>query len=136
MAIDTTRWAPYAQGLLRMIAGFQIMQHGVQKWFGLLGSQGGPVPLGSLSGVAGVMETIGGALLLVGLFTRPVAFLLSGELAVAYFLRHAPRGFFPIMNRGEGAVLFCFIFLFLAAAGPGAFSLDGLLARRRGREHL
>lgn len=88
-----------------------------------------PVPLGSLLGLAGVLETFGGALLLVGLFTRPVAFLLAGEMATAYFLAHAPRGFWPILNGGEVAVLFCFIWLYLAAAGGGSWSLDALRER-------
>jgi putative oxidoreductase len=81
--------------------------------------------------VAGVFELVGGPLLALGLFTRPVAFLVSGTMAFAYFLVHAPRGFWPIMNRGEVPVLFCFVFLYLAAAGPGAWSLDGALRRRR-----
>ncbi len=86
---------------------------------------------GRACSIAGALEVVGGTLLFVGLFTRPVAFLLSGTMAFAYFLVHAPRGFWPILNRGETPALYCFIFLFLAAAGPGAASLDGVLARRR-----
>ncbi|WP_245530018.1 DoxX family protein [Anaeromyxobacter dehalogenans] len=87
---------------------------------------GGTAPLASLAGIAGAIEAFGGALLLVGLFSRPVAFLLSGEMAVAYFYGHAPQGFWPVLNQGTPAALFAFVFLYLAAAGPGRFSLDGL----------
>jgi len=91
---------------------------------------GGRVPITSLPGVAGILETFGGALLLVGLFTRPVAFLLSGEMAFAYFHVHAPHGFWPVLNGGHPAVLFCFVWLYLSAAGPGPWSIDALRARR------
>lgn len=124
------RWAPYLQSVLRIVAAFSFMTHGMQKLFAVpVAGPREPVDLVSLAGLAGVLETFGGALLLVGLFTRPVAFLLSGEMAVAYFLRHAPLGLWPILNRGEVAALFCFIWLYLAAAGPGPWSLDAL--RRR-----
>lgn len=110
------------------------MQHGAQKLFGVLGGVGGEpgstVPLISLMGLAGVLEFFGGFLVALGLFTRPVAFVLAGEMAVAYFRSHLPEGFWPILNRGELAALYAFIFLFLAANGGGRFSLDGLRGRR------
>ncbi len=90
---------------------------------------GGTAPLMSLPGFAGFLELVGGALLFVGLFTRPVAFLLSGEMAVAYFMGHAPRGFWPILNEGAPAILFCFIWLYISAAGPGPWSIDALRGR-------
>jgi len=88
------------------------------------------MPLGSLMGVAGIIETFGGILLFVGLFTRPVAFLVSGELAVAYFMMHAPKGFWPILNNCELAAIFSFVFLYISAAGAGAWSVDALWSRR------
>lgn len=132
-------WAPRLLSVLRIIAAFLLMQHGAQKVFGLLrppGQPGAPQSHGefvllSLPGIAGVLEFFGGALLLLGLFTRPVAFILSGLLAVAYFMSHAPGGFWPILNRGELAALYSFVFLYLAAAGGGAWSLDRLLGRDR-----
>jgi putative oxidoreductase len=120
--------------LLRIIAGLLFMQHGAQKLFGVFGGLGGngaPAPFPQLMWFAGVMEFFGGLCVLLGLFTRPVAFLLSGEMAVAYFMGHAPRGFWPILNHGELAVLFCFIFLFLAVAGGGQFTLDKLIYRKK-----
>jgi putative oxidoreductase len=120
---------PYLLSLLRMIAAFLFIAHGFQKMFGWLG--GHRVELASQAGAAGVLETIGGLLLLLGLFTRPVAFLLSGEMAFAYFIAHARQGFWPILNRGELAVIYCFLFLYLAAAGPGPVSLDRVLRRTR-----
>jgi putative oxidoreductase len=117
--------------LVRVVIGLMFWQHGAQKLFGWLG--GPQVPeLASLRGLAGLLEFFGGVLVIVGLFTRPVAFLLSGEMAVAYFMVHAPRGFWPIINRGEVVVLFCFTFLFLAAHGAGPYSVDALLGRRNG----
>ena len=120
--------APRLLSLLRIIVGFLILCHGTQKLFGIPGAHAMHPPLASLLGVASLIETPGGVLLLVGLFTRPVAFILSGEMAVAYFTQHAPRGFWPILNGGELAVCLCFVFLYLAAAGGGPWSLD---ARRR-----
>jgi putative oxidoreductase len=128
------RWAPYLQSVLRIVAAFFFITHGTQKLFAFpVAEPRDPVPLVSLPGLAGVLETFGGLLLLVGLFTRPVAFLLAGEMAVAYFLRHAPRGFWPILNQGELAALFCFVWLYLAAAGPGPWSLDALWRRAEPR---
>jgi putative oxidoreductase len=120
---------PYLLSALRIVAGFLFIAHGVQKLFGWLG--GNRVDLASQSGAAGVLETIGGALIILGLFTRPVAFILSGEMAFAYFIAHARQGFWPVLNRGELAVIYCFLFLYLAAAGPGPISLDRTLRRVR-----
>ena len=117
---------------LRMVTGFLFWQHGAQKLFGMFG-RAEPVEFFTLMGIAGVLETVGGILIFVGLFTRPTAFILAGEMAWAYFQSHAPGGFWPIMNRGELAVLFCFIFLYLAARGGGVFSLDALIRAMRGR---
>jgi putative oxidoreductase len=109
-----------------------FMTHGSQKLFAFPVSQPRETAdLLSLMGLAGVLELFGGALMLLGLFTRPVAFLLSGEMAVAYFMSHAPRSFWPVLNGGEPAVLYCFLFLYLAAAGPGPLSLDTIWRRRR-----
>jgi len=124
-----TRATPLLLSVLRIITGFLFMAHGTQKWLLFPGGSGTRVTLQSLSGAAGALELVGGALLLVGLFTRPVAFILSGEMAFAYFLAHAPQGFWPILNRGELAVLYCFVFLFLAAAGGGPLSLDRALRK-------
>jgi putative oxidoreductase len=128
------RWAPYLQSVLRIVAAFSFMTHGTQKLFAApVAELRESVPLASLAGLAGVLETFGGLLLLVGFVTKPVAFVLSGEMAVAYFLRHAPRSFWPILNGGEPAVLFCFIWLYFAAVGPGPWSLDALLRRSAAR---
>jgi putative oxidoreductase len=126
----TSALMPYALAALRIMTALLLLQHGLQKFFGFptISERGLVEPL-SLMGLAGALELVGGLLLLVGLFTRPVAFTLAGELAVAYFMAHAPRSFYPIVNQGELAVLFCFVFLYLSAAGGGAFSLD---ARRFG----
>ncbi|HXJ81722.1 MAG TPA: DoxX family protein [Candidatus Methylomirabilis sp.] len=124
-------WEPYLRSVLRIVVAFLFIAHGTQKLLGFPGSRT-PVVLASLLGVASLLETFGGALIFLGLLTRPIAFLLSGEMAVAYFVGHAPNGFWPLVNRGEPAVLFCFVFLYLAAAGPGPWSLDAL-AGRRGR---
>ena len=120
-------WSPRLLGILRIITGFLYLQHGTAKLFGAPHvAMFDGVQLLSLMGVAGILELVGGALLLLGLFTRPVAFILSGQMAVGYFMMHAPQGFLPILNGGELAVLYCFTFLYFAAAGGGAFSLDGL----------
>jgi putative oxidoreductase len=116
--------------LLRIVAGLMFWQHGAQKLFGWIGGRQ-VQDLTSLMGLAGVLEFFGGLLIIVGLFTRPVAFILSGEMAFAYFMAHAPRGLWPIQNRGEVVVLFSFLYLFFAAHGAGRYSLDGLF--RRGR---
>jgi putative oxidoreductase len=125
-------WAPHGLLILRLVAGFTFSLHGYQKLFGLFGGMGprGAAAFPSPMWVAGCLETFGGFLIALGLFTVPVAFILCGEMAVAYFMQHFPRGFFPIRNGGELAVLYCFIFLFLAFSGPGPFSLDALLRRK------
>ena len=119
--------APYLLSILRIVAALLFATHGVQKFFGWLGGQ--RVPLASQAGAAGVLETFGGALLILGLFTRPTAFVLAGQMAFAYFIAHAPQGFWPVMNRGELAVLYCFLWLYIAAAGPGPISLDRVVRR-------
>ena len=124
-------YAPYVLSLLRVIAGFLFLQHGNQKLFGYpMPPPGGKPPIASLHGVAGLLEFIGGVLIMIGLLTRPVAFLLSGEMAVAYFTVHAPQGFWPTKNQGETAVLYCFAFLYFVFAGPGPLSFDALLGLR------
>ena len=124
--------------LLRVIAGLMFMQHGGEKmfdWFGGIPAQyGGHPKFLSQIWIGGALEFYGGAAILLGLWTRPAAFLLSGEMAVAYFQFHFPNGFWPTRNMGEAAVLYCFIFLFFAAHGGGAWSLDALLFRAREKE--
>jgi putative oxidoreductase len=118
---------------LRIVVGFTFALHGSQKLFGLFGGMGGhgaKAAVLSLLGFAAVLEFFGGLLIILGLFTRPVAFILAGEMAVAYFRAHMPRGFLPIVNGGELAVLYCFIFLYLSAAGAGSLSLDHAIWRR------
>jgi putative oxidoreductase len=133
-------WTPRLLSVLRIVTAFLFIAHGAQKLFGFLAppGMGGPTAFSQIW-VGGVLEFFGGALLLVGLFTRPVAFILSGTMAVAYFQMHfgpaftnaQPNWFWPLANKGELAVLYCFVFLFLAAAGGGEWALDRLL--RRGR---
>jgi putative oxidoreductase len=128
-------WLPgTTHALLRVVTGLLFMQHGVQKLFGLLVDPGrpwtGPPPMFSQFWFAGVLETFGGALIVLGLLTRPVAFLLAGEMAVAYFQAHFPQSFWPILNRGEAAVLFCFIYLHFFAVGAGPWSIDALRRRK------
>jgi putative oxidoreductase len=126
-------WSARFLSVLRIIAAFLYMQHGAQKLFGVFATpQMHSFPLFSFMGLGGVIEFFGGLFVLFGLFTRPVAFILSGQMAVAYFMVHAPKGFWPILNGGDLAALWSFIFLYLAAAGGGAWSLDHLL-RRKGR---
>jgi putative oxidoreductase len=119
------RFSPYFYVALRVVAGLAFAQHGAQKLFGVLGAQGA-VELMSQRGLAGVIEFLGGILIALGLFTSPVAFLASGEMAWAYFQAHAPRNFWPIQNGGELAVLYCFIFLYIAAVGSGKLSIDSI----------
>jgi putative oxidoreductase len=123
-------WSPRLLSVLRIVTAFLFMMHGMQKWLGFPMPRPSPTILLSLSGVAGLLELFGGLLLVLGLFTRPVAFLLSGEMAFAYFISHAPRGFWPIVNRGELAALYCFVFLYLAAAGGGPWSVDRWVRRK------
>ncbi|MGH6614091.1 DoxX family protein [Sphingomonas sp.] len=125
MPIPAT-WSPRLLALLRIVAGITFLHHGVSKFFNIPPF---PMPLNPVLYAAGTLELVGGALIIIGLFTRPVAFILSGMMAVAYFIAHAPKGFYPSANGGEAAILYCFIFLYLAAAGAGAWSVDA--ARNR-----
>ncbi len=123
-------WAPRLLSVLRIAAGLMFLQHGTAKYLKIpaLPMFAKVDPMTPV-GIAGMLELVGGLLLIVGLFTRPVAFILSGLMAVAYFMAHAPRGFFPIANAGELAVLYCFVFLYLAAAGAGPWSIDAMRNR-------
>ena len=125
-------WTPRAQALLRIVTAYLFLTHGTAKLFGIpYVAMFDGLELLSLAGIAGILEVVGGALLLIGLFARPVAFILSGEMAVAYFMAHAKDGnvLVPMLNEGELAVLFCFVFLFFAAAGAGAWSVDAARGR-------
>ncbi|MCJ8051977.1 DoxX family protein [Shinella curvata] len=115
---------PQALAVLRIVSSLLFIEHGTQKFFNFPPAEQPFGDLMNLIGLAGALEVVGGILLLVGLFTRPVAFVLCGFMAVAYFMAHAPQSFFPVNNRGDAAILFCFVFLYLTAAGPGAFALD------------
>lgn len=123
--------APIVLSLLRIITGLMFMQHGAQKIFGFPAEARGPFELASQMGVGGVLELVGGALIVLGLFTRPVAFILSGMMAVAYFQFHAPHSLYPLVNEGELAALYCWVFLYFVFAGPGAWALDNIRRRRR-----
>ncbi len=122
----------YAHALLRIVAGFTFSLHGFQKLFGYFGGiHGARAHFFSLMWLAGVLECFGGLLILIGLFTRPVAFLLCGEMAVAYFKSHFPQGFWPIKNGGEMAVVYCFIFLYLMTSGAGPLSVDRIVRKQK-----
>ncbi|MFY7837107.1 MAG: DoxX family protein [Novosphingobium sp.] len=133
---DADRYAPYMLGILRIMTGLLYMQHGLQKLFKFPGAghHPGPFELFTLAGIGGVLETFGGLAIVLGVFTRPVAFVLSGQMAVAYFLIHLgsnvgkPMGIFPVVNGGDLAILFCFVFLYFSVAGPGHFSLGSRAA--------
>lgn len=118
------RYAPQVYALFRFMTGFLFMFHGVQKLFGLFGGQ--VMPTGSLPWIAGVIELVGGVLIAIGLLTRVMAFICSGEMATAYFMAHQPQGTWPVENQGELAALYCFCFLYIAARGAGIWSVDGL----------
>jgi putative oxidoreductase len=124
-------WAPYLLSLLRIVAALMFLQNGTMKLFGwpMPMPPGQTLHLMSQVGIGGILEVVGGVLLLVGLFTRPVAFLLSGEMAVAYFQFHAPNGFWPLVNQGQPAVRYCFLWLYISARGGGPWSLDALRGR-------
>jgi putative oxidoreductase len=127
----STLWTPRILSILRIIAGLILLQYGLAKLFGWPAvKMFENLPWLSLFGVAGMFELIGGTLLVLGLFTRPVAFILSGEMAVAYFIQHAPRGFFPLLNHGELAVSLCFVCLYLFFAGGGPWSLDATMRKK------
>jgi putative oxidoreductase len=130
----SSQWEPRFLSILRIVTAFLFMQHGGQKLFSFPAPPQAAHPLFSLIGVAGILELFGGLLLLIGLFSRPIAFLLSGMMAVAYFMVHAPQGFWPLLNRGELAVIYCFVFLYLSAAGGGSLSIDYLRRRNEVRK--
>ena len=138
-ANSITKWAscaPRLQSVLRIVAASMFMMHGLMKLFAFpagVPPNGGTVKLISQAGLAGLLEASGGALLLVGLFTRPVAFILAGEMAVAYFQFHFPRGFWPIMNQGELAALYCFVWIYFSGAGAGPWSLDAVRGKSKPR---
>ncbi|MBV9835814.1 MAG: DoxX family protein [Alphaproteobacteria bacterium] len=133
MALETalSGWRPHLLSALRIMSGLLILQHGTAKLlkFPVVPNMSN-VSLSSMGGIAGIFELVGGILLVIGLFTRPAAFILSGMTAVAYFMAHAPKNFYPILNGGELAVLYCFVFLYLAAAGGGPWSADAMFRRR------
>jgi len=129
------RFGPYAYALMRIVAGLLFICHGGQKVFGWFGGMGGqPAPLMSMFGIAGVIELILGFLITIGFLTNYAAFIASGEMAVAYFIGHYPKSFWPLENEGEPAVLFCFIFLYIATQGAGIWSVDGESTGRRRRQ--
>lgn len=125
----TTTWTPRSLSVLRIMSALLFMEHGTLKILGFPASDRPAMELLSLGGIAGFFELFGGALLFLGLFTRPVAFLLSGVMAFAYFIAHAPRSFFPVLNGGDAAILYCFVFLYFAFAGGGAWSIDAFRAK-------
>jgi putative oxidoreductase len=127
--MDIALWSPRMLSLLRIMTGLLFLEHGSQKLFAFPGP--GPA-LTTLLVVQALLELVGGLLILIGLFTRPVAFILAGDMAVAYFMAHAPRGFFPMLNGGQLAILFCFVFLYLFVAGGGVWSVDAQRSGRRG----
>ena len=135
MANILNNWSPRVLSILRIVTAFLFMQHGTQKMFGFPAPQRSEFDLFSLSGVAGTLEVVGGALLLVGLFTRPVAFLLSGLMAFAYFIAHAPKSFWPLLNGGELAAMWAFLFLYFSLAGGGAWSIDQIRSGQRMRDN-
>jgi len=123
-------WAPKALSVLRIVTGLLFLEHGTQKLLGFPPSEHAFPPLFSLMGIQGALELVGGFLIVIGLLTRPVAFILAGDMAVAYFMAHAPKGFFPTQNGGQLAILFCFVFLYLVFAGGGEWNVDARIARR------
>jgi putative oxidoreductase len=125
------RWSPYALAALRIVTALIFMLHGTQKLLGFpTPPESGMPPVLSLFGIGGILEFAGGLLILVGLFTRPVAFILAGEMAVAYWMFHAPQSMYPVLNGGDAAILYCFVFLLLVFTGPGAWSIDGIGKRK------
>jgi putative oxidoreductase len=132
MTLNLASWASRALSVLRIMTGLLFLEHGTEKVLGFPPSEHAFPALFSLIGIQGVLELVGGFLILIGLFTRPVAFILAGDMAVAYFLAHAPKSFFPTLNGGQLAILFCFVFLYLVFAGAGPWSADDHLARSHG----
>ena len=131
MSETLAAWSPRALAVLRIMTALLFIEHGTQKYFMFPASEYFPEPVAvfSLMGLAGILEIVGGLLILIGLFTRPVAFVLSGFMAAAYFIGHAPQGFFPANTGGDAAILFCFIYLYMVFAGPGAWSVDAARAK-------
>lgn len=131
MFASFSRYQPQLLSLLRIVAGLMFMQHGAQKIFGFPAPAMGPFDIASQMGIGGVLELVGGALIVIGLFTRPVAFILSGMMAVAYFQFHAATGgLYPLVNKGELAALYCWVFLYITAAGPGAWAVDNMIGKK------
>jgi putative oxidoreductase len=126
------RWQPHVLSILRMVVGLLFLEHGLNKMFDFpaTATHHPYVLLTLVPGLAGLLETVGGLLIVLGLFTRPTAFILSGQMALAYFMAHAARGFFPLLNGGERTILYCFIFLYFFMVGAGVWSLDALRSRR------
>ena len=122
------KWAPSVLSIVRIVAALLFLEHGLQKFFGFPSS--GP-PMSTMLWIQGAIEIVGGVMLLGGVFTRPVAFILSGDMAAAYFIAHFPKAFFPAVNEGDAAVLFCFVFLYVAFAGAGPWSVDEAMSRGR-----
>jgi len=129
--MDIASWSPRMLSVLRIMTGLLFLEHGTQKLlhFPLPADPGRP--LTTLSLVQGIIESVGGVLIAIGFLTRPVAFILAGDMAVAYFMAHAPQSFFPVVNRGDSAILYCFVFLYLFVAGVGVWSVDEQRSRRR-----
>lgn len=123
-------WTARVLSVLRIVTALLFMEHGTSKIFGFPPSPFPVHSLMSLIGASAILEAVGGGLLVLGLFTRPVAFILCGEMAIAYFMAHAPHSFFPLLNKGDSAIQFCFVFLYLVFAGPGPWSLDALLHKK------
>jgi putative oxidoreductase len=128
---DLTAWSPRILSVLRIVAGLLFLEHGLSKLFGFPVPFPLPGPLPPLLLAAGLIEIVAGGLISLGLFTRVAAFIASGQMAVAYFMQHAPKSFWPLANMGEGAILYCFVFLYFVFAGPGPWSIDSALARPR-----
>jgi putative oxidoreductase len=131
--MEFATWSPRMLSVLRIMTGLLFLEHGTQKLLGFPPPANPGPALVSLLGLQGILELVGGILILIGLFTRPVAFILAGDMAVAYFMAHSPRGFFPTLNGGQLAILFCFLFFYLFVAGGGAWSVDQQRAASRSR---
>jgi len=123
------RWSPYMRSILRIMVGLLFLEHGLAKLIGFPPPPNPMPPLFSLYGIQGIIEVVGGVLLALGALTRPVAFILAGDMAVAYFMAHAPKSFFPLLSGGDAAILYCFIFLYIFFAGAGPWSVDRAIGR-------